>query len=189
MGGLLLTLVLPASGQNMEFAQLLTGKEVPLTLKLKELNSEWRSLSIGGSDDKNEMNMLQQLMQMGMMSEIGKDKGKAPGGNDPMTAMLGMQMLGGMFGGMFGGGSAPVYYTQGRTVGLGGETFLVTYRYKQPEMNFLQLAMQADQKKAEQPDFAKMMEAGNRREVSRQYMAVTQTISGGGRTERNGALL
>ena len=40
--GLLLTLAAPVMGQSSDFQQLLSGKEFPLTLTLKELNGDWR---------------------------------------------------------------------------------------------------------------------------------------------------
>lgn len=46
VGGLLLALAFPVSGQNLDFSQLLSGKETPPTLKLNELTSEWRSLTV-----------------------------------------------------------------------------------------------------------------------------------------------
>lgn len=146
--GLLLTLAAPVMGQSSEFQQLLSGKEFPLTLTLKELNGDWRRLSIGGADAaKGGMgDMMSQLMQMGMMSEMGKNKGK----EDPAGAMLGMSLLGGLFGG--GGESKePVYYTKGQTVTVGGETFLIAYRYQKPAMNFMQMAAAA-QKNGQGPD-------------------------------------
>ena len=39
---LFLTLAAPALGQGMDFQQLLSGKEVPNTLKFKNLNGDWR---------------------------------------------------------------------------------------------------------------------------------------------------
>jgi len=150
--GLLLTLAAPVMGQSSDFQQLLSGKEFPLTLSLKELNGDWRRLSIGGADAaKGGMgDMMSQLMQMGMMSEMGKNKGK----EDPAGAMLGLSLLGGLFGG--GGESKePVYYTKGQTVTVGGETFLIAYRYQKPAMNFMQMAAAA-QKNGQGPDPGQM---------------------------------
>lgn len=51
----LLVLALPAYGQNsattMDFHDLLYGNTTPLTLKLKDLNSDWRRVSIEGQSD------------------------------------------------------------------------------------------------------------------------------------------
>lgn len=154
--GLFLTLAVPALGQGMEFQQLLSGQDFPLNLKLKELNSDWRRLSVatleapkGGMGDT-----LSQLMQAGMMSEMGKNKGK----DDAAAAMLGMSLLGGLFGG--GGESKPpVYYTRGQTAAVGGETFLIAYRYQKPEMGLMQMAMQAA-KQGKEPGDPEMAAAG-----------------------------
>jgi hypothetical protein len=153
--GLLLALSAPAFGQAVDFQQLLSGKEVPQNVKLKDLNSDWRRLTItttdgakGGSGD-----MMSQLMPMAMMSEMGKG-GK---GGDPMAAMLGMTMLGGMMG---GGSQQPVYYTKGQTVTVASESFLVAYKYEKPQMNFMELAMQGDKAGGKEPDFAKLMSEG-----------------------------
>lgn len=159
-GGILLALAAPAFGQNMDMAQLLSGKEVPLNVKLKELNSDWRRIRVSEMGKSGETgNMLNQLMQIGMMSEMGNGKNGKGGkpGEDPMAALLGMQMLGGMFGGMFGGGQQadPAYYTRGATVSLGGETFLVTYTFNKPAMDFG--ALMAAGAGGEEPDPAKMM--------------------------------
>src|SRR5579872_5142548 len=104
---LCLALAIPAAGQNIDFQQLIAGKDYPFSLKLKDLNGDWRRMSIGSTDgSKGGMSdMLSQLMQMGAMSGMGKDK------NDAASAMMGMSLLGGLFGG--GGGSKePVYYTR-----------------------------------------------------------------------------
>jgi len=154
---LFLTLAVPALGQSMDFQQLLSGKEFPNTLKFKDLNGDWRRLSIGTTDAAKggTGDSLSQLMQMGMMSEKGKGKGK----DDAAGAMLGMSLLGGLFGG--GGSQAPepVYYTKGQTVTVGSETFLLTYRYQKPAVNLMQLAMETD-KSGKDPDFSKMAAAG-----------------------------
>lgn len=103
-----------AFGQTTDLQQILSGKEFPNTLKVKDLTPEWRHVSIamtgqassGGDAMKN-------LMQMGMMSQMGKPGG---GGNDAAGAMAAMSMLGGLFGG--GQESAPSYYTQGKTTDI-----------------------------------------------------------------------
>lgn len=169
-GGILLALVAPALGQSTDISQVLSGKEIPLSLKLKELNSDWRRIrvsEIGKADDAG--NMLNQLMQIGMMSEMGNDKKNGKGGKpgeDPMAAMLGMQMLGGLFGGLFGGGqkAEPAYYTRGMTVAMGSETFLITYKYNKPEMNLA--AMMAADANGEEPDPTKLMADGKMTEDS-----------------------
>jgi hypothetical protein len=148
----IMALATPALGQGMDFQQLLSGKEVPNALQLKDLNSDWRHLSIGTTDAaKGGLgDMLGPLMQAGMMS----DKGKGNGKDDAASAMLGMAFMSALFGGGSGDSQKPVYYTQGRTVTVGGETFLVAYRYQKPPVNLMQLAMQAD-KAGKDPDASK----------------------------------
>lgn len=153
---LFLALAAPALGQGTDFQQLLSGKDCPQSLKLKELNGDWRRLSIGTTDAAKggTGDMLSQLMQVGMMSDKGKGKGK----DDAASAMLGMSLLGGLFGG--GSQSAePIYYTKGQTVTVGSETFLLAYRYQKPAVNLMQLAAQADQS-GKEPDRSKMADAG-----------------------------
>jgi hypothetical protein len=153
---LFLTLAAPALGQGLDFQQLLSGKEFPQSLKLKDLNGDWRRLSIGTTDAaKGGMgDMLSQLMQVGMMSDKGKGKGK----DDAASAMLGMSLLSGLFGG--GGESEkPVYYTKGQTVTVGSETFLLAYRYQKPAVNLMQLAAEAD-KSGKDPDLSKVATDG-----------------------------
>ena len=97
---LALTAATPAFCQGNGLQELLTGASTPATLKLKSLNSNWRRVTLD-----------------------------APG--DAKSNPLG-QMMGGIMGMFMGGANPPVvsppYYTQGKTVTLGGETFLVTYR-------------------------------------------------------------
>jgi len=83
------TVVLPAYGQGADLKDLLSGSVYPLSLKLSDLNGEWRRLRVGGSD---------------------------AGG------------LMGLYSAMMGGVATTYYYTQGRTVAVSGETYLVAYR-------------------------------------------------------------
>lgn len=98
----------PGRCQGGDLQQLLSGKTVPLTRKLKELTPEWRRASVAGLPEQ--------------------------GGN--LT-----QMTGGILGAMFGGGMAsaltppPVCYTQGQTVSIGTETFLIVYQHAQKGMD------------------------------------------------------
>lgn len=150
LSGILLIVAAPVFGQNADLSLLFDGKSLPQTKKLKDLDSEWRHISIGSmvkSEDNS--SMMSQLMQLGMMG----DKGKNGKGEDPMAAMLGMQMLSGLF----GGSSEPVYYTQGRTINMGSETFLVTYRHKKKGMDFGALMGMAMANGGKEPDFEKMM--------------------------------
>jgi hypothetical protein len=170
LGGFLLALTVPAFSQETA-SPLFSGKEVPLTLKMKDLSSEWRRVSVGSLDKSGDSsNMMSQLMQMGMMSEMGKEKKPGAKPEDPMTAMLGMQMLsglfGGLFGGMFGGQQAPVYYTLGKTVNLGSETFLIAYRYKKKEMNLAAMMAAGEKEGGKEPDMEKLMADGKMTEES-----------------------
>jgi hypothetical protein len=48
VGGLLWLAAVPAGAQAPRMQELLSGREFPLTLKLKELDGEWRRISVGG---------------------------------------------------------------------------------------------------------------------------------------------
>jgi hypothetical protein len=150
-----LTLSTSALADGIDFQQLFAGKEVPHTLKLKELDTDWRRVSIGiAGASKGGMNdLLGPLMQAGMMSDGNKGKGK----DDAAAAMLGMSFISSLFGG--GDSKEPVVYTKGQTVTVGSETFLVTYRYEKPEMNLVQLAADSE-KSGKDPDFSKMASDG-----------------------------
>jgi hypothetical protein len=96
----LLAACLPARGQNTDLKQLFSGSSYPLTIKLKDLNGDWRRFSVGSSGGE--------------------------GGMGGFFSMI-MSMFGGAMG---GGGGNGAYYTKGDTVNLGGETFIVAYRIK-----------------------------------------------------------
>jgi hypothetical protein len=146
-----LLFAVPASAQNSTLHQILSGKDVPLTMKLKELTSEWRRVSLTGPvSAKNPMSdIMNTMMQAGA---AGK------GGGDKMGEMLGMSMLSGMFGGGNGGGEEARYYTQGNTVTVSGETFLVAYKLDKPQTSFMQLVMDSQKNGGKEPDFAKLSE-------------------------------
>jgi hypothetical protein len=101
----LLAMALPARGQNVDLKELFSGSTHPLTVKMKDLNTDWRRFSVGSS---------------------GGDSGM--GGFFSMI----MGMLGGAMG---GGGGTGAYYTKGETVNIGGETFIVAYRIKPKPMD------------------------------------------------------
>jgi len=157
---LVLALTAPALGQGIDFGQIVSGKEMSPSLQLKDLNTggPWWRVSIGtlgggkGGALGGGGDMMSQLMQIGMLSEMG-GKGKDKSGGDAASALIGMSLFGG------DGGKEPVYYTNGRTVSLGGETFLVAYRHRKPEMNLMQMAMESG-KSGSEPDFAKMASEG-----------------------------
>lgn len=120
---LLLALALPAFGQTTDFQSLLSGKEPSLSVRLGDLNSEWRamSLTVAGGGGSGMGNLLSSLLPLGMMAGTGGDKSNS-------DTMMGIAVLSGLF--SPGSGSAePVYYTQGKTLSLGGETLLIAYRY------------------------------------------------------------
>lgn len=152
---LLLTLVTPAFAEGTDFQQLFAGKEIPQTLKLKDLGGEWRRVNIGiaGASKGGLMDMLGPLMQAGMMSDNGKTKGK----DDPAAAMIGLSLFSSLFGG--GETKEPVYYTKGQTTTVAGETFLLTYRFEKPSMNLMSLAAESE-KNGKDPDFSKMASDG-----------------------------
>src|SRR5438132_8006453 len=130
----LLTLAVSAqaSAQTTTFEQILSGKDYAHTLKLRDLTPDWRRLTISTSDSPaggGSSDTMSQLMQAGMMGQQGGPNSK----QDAMGAMLGLSLFGGLLGGR--SANAPVYYTRAQTVTLGGETFLVAYRFQKPEVN------------------------------------------------------
>ena len=150
----------PAHGQGADLAPLLSSRETPGSLQLKDLNQDWRRVRIAtlNGSQSGMTDLMSQLMQMGMMSDSsgGKNK-KSGGGSDAAAAMIGMSFMSNLFGGGGGGGGPkePVYFTKGQTVSVGGETFLVAYRHQKPETNLMQMAMEAE-KAGRDPDFAKL---------------------------------
>jgi hypothetical protein len=105
----------PASSQGTDLKELLSGKTAPLSVKLKDLNADWRRMSIRGP--------------------------KQEGGS--LSGLVG-QLAGGFMGAMFGGGGDAMaslapdkpYYTQGQTLTLGSETYLVVYRPQTTRVDF-----------------------------------------------------
>lgn len=85
-----------------ELADILSGKTVPLTLQLKDLNEQWRRFNTTGQ------------LELGPVSQI--------------------------FGAIFGGSTSP-YFTNGRTVQIGGELYLVAYRANVVTPNLLAVMM------------------------------------------------
>lgn len=159
-GALLFALLAPAVatfGQNEGAARLLPADHPPYSLKLKDLSANWLSLRVSAVNAPKSApdNALSQLASLGTLSDSGnKNKSDAAG------AMLGMSLLSGMFGSGTGtpeSGEPPVYYTQGQTVNLAGETFLVAYRHEKPGFNLMQFALEAAKSGGDkEPDFAKM---------------------------------
>lgn len=150
LGLFALSLVVPAAAQEGSISDILAGKTAPLTVKLKEMNGDWRHVSIVSSSGKgaagNPLGSLMGLAALGSKTGDGKK-------DDPAAAMMGLSLLGGMFGGG-GDGDAGSYYTQGKTVSMGGETFLVVYQYKKPELNLGQMIFDSAKNGGKEPDFA-----------------------------------
>jgi hypothetical protein len=152
---LILAVTAPALGQTTDFQQVLSGKQWPQTLKLKELDGDWRHVTISAAEGaKGGLgDMMSQLMPLMMMGD--KNKGK----DDPAAAMLGLSFISALFGGGGGEGPEPVYYTKGQAVTVGGQTFLIAYRYQKPAVNFMQVAADAE-KNGKQPDPGQLAEEG-----------------------------
>ena len=97
---------------------LFGGETMPLSKKLKELDGNWRRITIGG----------------------------APGEGKGMLGGLG-GFFGMMMGGAGANHVAPPasYFTQGTIVNVGQEAFLVTYRHQTKGVDFAELVAQAGQ--------------------------------------------
>ncbi|HXG25120.1 MAG TPA: hypothetical protein VNJ09_11235, partial [Chthonomonadales bacterium] len=77
----MMALAAPAFGQSVEFQDLISGKSAPLRLTLKDLNSDWRRVTVEVKSDGKGMGLgeiLGPLMQVGIMSDMGKNKGGKP---------------------------------------------------------------------------------------------------------------
>ena len=137
--GLLMTLAIPTYAQNptpappvapqtapvVDFKDLLYGKSVPLSFQLKELNAEWRCISV--SD--------------------------ATAGNSATGLMTGI--MGAMFGGGGGAGkeqTLAVYYTKGQILTIAGETFVVTYRSHLKQPDLMALIAEGEKNGGKEPD-------------------------------------
>ena len=154
----LLSSLVPAAagfGQTIEAPRIFGGDHPPYALKLKDLNASWLALRLAMVNAPKSApageNPLAQLMGLGAMGGgNGKDKGEALG------EMLGMSLFSGMLG---GGGvqETPVYYTQGQTLNLAGEMFLVVYSQNKTGLNLMEMALQsAKSGEDKEPDFAKL---------------------------------
>lgn len=153
VGLVLLTAAIPAGAQDTGLRKLFDGKEIPYSLKLKELGPEWRCMvlhSAAVAPKSSSSNALQQLMQLGMMAEAGKKGAKK---DDAAASALGMSMLGSLFGGGSGGETPeePLTYTKGQVLTLGGQPFLVAYRVQEPTVDLAQM-MKDSQKSGKEPD-------------------------------------
>src|SRR5690242_7872705 len=122
----ILSLAVPALGQGANLQDVVSGRESPLSMKLKDLNSDWKRVTIGTAGGSGVGDMMSQIMPLAMMGSMGS------GGSKGSDAAMGMAFMSSLFGG--GGGSQPVYYSKGQTTIIGGETFLVAYRYEKPQI-------------------------------------------------------
>lgn len=140
-------LAAPALGQAPGFEAQLSGKEVPTTIVLKDLDSTWKHIAItapegpfGGMGD-----MMKNMLPLALMGSAGKAGSK--------DDLMGMAFLSSMFGGAQKG---TVYYTRGQTITVGGETFLIAYKYDAPGMDFMKLMMESRANGGKEPDFARL---------------------------------
>ncbi|MBM3495575.1 MAG: hypothetical protein FJX72_14825 [Armatimonadetes bacterium] len=124
--------------------------QTPHSMKLKQFDANWLRVSVKSSDAgaTGTGDMISKLMQIGLMADGGKMKGEGA------EAMLGLAMMGGL-----GGGQAQASFTQGRTIAIGSETFLVTYAVEQKGPNLLDMMMQAEQT-GKEPDMAALLGGG-----------------------------
>jgi hypothetical protein len=149
---LALTLGQAAQAQSSDLQALLSGRDAPTAIRLGQLDGSWRRVVIAGAGaEKGGMSDM-----LGTLAQLGA-AGKGGGGGGAEAAM-GMMFMNSLFGG--GGGKAPVYYTQGRTVTMGSETFLVAYTPEKKEINIMELIAESQKNGGKEPDFQKLMEGG-----------------------------
>ncbi|NUL81995.1 MAG: BON domain-containing protein [Armatimonadetes bacterium] len=125
--------------QAQDLSGLLSGDRYPVSMKLKDLTSEWKrvKLTLVGSGD-GQGDLMKQLMPMMM---LGSTMSSEPGGGESgAEAMMGMAFLNQMFG---GGDKGDAAYTKGETLQIAGQTFLVTYRIKSESKDFMTLMMES----------------------------------------------
>ncbi|MBV9865275.1 MAG: hypothetical protein JO316_08000 [Abitibacteriaceae bacterium] len=72
--GLSWTLAQPARSQNVDLPTVLAGKTVPLNLTLKDLNGDWRRLTVNGQADMS--SFLRLMMGAGATSDVYYTKGQ-----------------------------------------------------------------------------------------------------------------
>lgn len=141
----------PGFTQGIDLQSLIAGKDTPHTLKLKELTADWRHMTIRSASEGGGVgDMMKQIMQAAMMSGMQNGSQKGKNGEEAMGAMMGMSLLGGLFGG--GDDGAKVYYTQGKTMTIGSETFIITYQYIAPKPNMMSMMMKSGG--AKEPDMS-----------------------------------
>jgi hypothetical protein len=149
-----------SQGMGQVLAERVT--DLPPTLRLRDLDANWRALRITTLAPAKAAteNAISQMMQLDALSG---SRGSGKSGGDAASALIGMSMLGGLFGGMGpgsdGGGEATTYYTRGQTVTFGGETFLVAYSHQKQPVNLMQMALESEKNGNKEPDFAKLAAA------------------------------
>lgn len=157
--GLCLAVFLAAFPITSAYAQtledptsLLSGKAAVMTLK--DLSKDWGRIVVRRGDAPKSDDSMSQLMKLATLGS--DDSGEA------MGAMLGMSMMSGLFSGSGGMTSEAntVYYTQGKTMSLGGETFLVAYQYQRKELNIIRMAIDSEKNGGKEPDLEKLVSEG-----------------------------
>lgn len=141
--------------QAQDLSGLLSGDRYPVSMKLKDLTSEWKrvKLTLVGSGD-GQGDLMKQLMPMMM---LGSTMSSEPGGGESgAEAMMGMAFLSQMFG---GGDKGDAAYTKGETLQIAGQTFLVTYRIKSESKDFMTLMMES-MASGDEPDPSTMLGSG-----------------------------
>lgn len=160
----MLVLAVPAAGQSADLGQALSGAHTPQSMQLRQFDATWTRITIRGSlaNDGGQGDVLGKLAQIGMMAEGGK---KAADGLGALS------MLGGL-----GGDKPPVFFTQGKTISVGTETFLVAYGVEKSAPNLLQTIMQA-QASGKEPDLSSLMSSGKWTEDTTATLALVNVRS------------
>jgi hypothetical protein len=142
----LLALALPVLGQAPGAGAQLPEKDMPTTILLKDLTSEWRRIAVSAPEGPlgGMADMMKNFLPMALMGAAGK-----PGSKDDL---MGMAMVSSMFG---GGRKGEVYYSRGQTSTIGGETFLIAYRFEPPQVDFMKLILESQANGGKEPDFAR----------------------------------
>ncbi|MBI3922616.1 MAG: hypothetical protein HY318_14430 [Armatimonadetes bacterium] len=69
---LVIVMGIPCFGQTVDLKEVLAGKIFPLSVKLKDLNAEWRRVKAGGMYDTSSLMMMYGLMQGSTLSHYTK---------------------------------------------------------------------------------------------------------------------
>ncbi len=100
-----------AQSQDLDLKEILAGTVAPVTMNLKDLDSAWRRVGVGGSDSSNPIGAL--------------------------AALYG------------GGGGGSSFYTLGRTVKIGDETYIVAYRAASKPIDIMAMSRMSEPPKPE----------------------------------------